>query len=212
MGETPVHTRRTHDRRFPLHVRREMILDAAFEASRRRGGIDISMTDLAREAGISRNLLYHHFHSPAALFSNLIERETRRVCERLDAVGPAGTPEERARRMIAAYLLSFDGHGETLKRLSADKADPQDPVDCAVRKTAEAFARGLAGVFGAADSATVVEELYRFAGFVLRFVRDAEGPLADDPAALSVCTEMCVGTVRQALGKEACLKRLALAR
>lgn len=198
-------------RRYTLYERRELILDAAFEASRVRGSIDISMTELARFAGISRNLLYHHFHSTEAVFKALLERETGRVCARLDAAGADaadGTAEERARRVIAAYLLSFDGHGETLRNLSA-KADPRDPVERAVGATKEALAQGLAEIFGAAGNPTVIDELMRFADFVLRLVRDAAPQaLADDQGALSLCLDVCRETVRQGLEKEAHLKRL----
>ncbi|MDO5532115.1 TetR/AcrR family transcriptional regulator [Sutterella sp.] len=191
--------------------RRERILDAVLEASRRRGSIDFSASELALAAGISRNLIHRYFGGSQALFDELIERECGRVQRRIKAAliecpeGP-DEPWERARRVIAAYLASFDGHGVTLRKLVLED-DPSDPVARAVRTTRVTVARSLAEVLGAGTGREVMEELFGFSGFLLGLVRHDCVPPSGNDAVAALCMAACRDALRRAREREA-LSRL----
>ena len=68
-------------RRLPRAQRREQILAAATEAFARGGVAATSLEDIARQAGITRVILYRHFDSKSELYQAVLDR----MCARLDA-------------------------------------------------------------------------------------------------------------------------------
>lgn len=75
--------------------RRERILDAATELIAHYGYDKTTVSDIAREAGISKGAIYLHFESKDALFEDLLIRElhlyTENWLDRLDADEAGGT-------------------------------------------------------------------------------------------------------------------------
>jgi AcrR family transcriptional regulator len=61
--------------------RREQLLAAAARAFARAGFAATSLDDVAREAGVSRVILYRHFESKADLYRAVLERVQRRLVE-----------------------------------------------------------------------------------------------------------------------------------
>lgn len=93
-------------------ARREELLDAATTAIR-RDGADVSMDDIAAEAGITKPILYSHFGDKAGLADALAERFSAElsalftdVWERVD------DPRERVQRSIDAWVgfIESDPH------------------------------------------------------------------------------------------------------
>ena len=69
--------------------RREQILSAAVRRFRREGYSEVSMDDVASDAGVARGLLHHYFGSKRDLYLAVVEREVR-VPANVPIV-PAGT-------------------------------------------------------------------------------------------------------------------------
>jgi AcrR family transcriptional regulator len=102
-------------------ARREAILDAALACFARYGLRRTSMEDIAREAGVSRAAVYHHFGGKEALFVGLVER--LHEASRAEAEEAARRPGPVGRRVLGvleakvvrfASLLAGSEHGEEL--------------------------------------------------------------------------------------------------
>jgi len=81
----------------------DSILDAASRRYERFGPRKTTMSEVAREAGFSRATVYCHFPSKEALYTGLLERETRSFIEEIEAVA-ASTREASGK--LAAILAT----------------------------------------------------------------------------------------------------------
>lgn len=92
--------------RLSPEARRECILAAARRCCIRSGAFALSLAEVAQEAGISRNLVYHYFPNRAALLSALLDAEGQVLGERAAAIAPlpGESPRDTLRRLICAFL------------------------------------------------------------------------------------------------------------
>jgi AcrR family transcriptional regulator len=137
--------------RLPAAARREQILDATKSIAVQRGFHAVSIDAVARAAGISRPIVYDHFHDLPGLLEALIERETLRSREQLAAVLPAdvepgdlrGALYEGIRRYLAAaqsdpdtwrlVLMPPEGAPELMReRIAAGREDAIAQLGAAV--------------------------------------------------------------------------------
>ncbi|HWI06822.1 MAG TPA: helix-turn-helix domain-containing protein, partial [Solirubrobacteraceae bacterium] len=65
--------------RMPIHVRREQVLDAALRLITNVGYGALTMEAVAREAGLSKPVVYNAFPGRTALLSALLAREEGRA-------------------------------------------------------------------------------------------------------------------------------------
>lgn len=63
---------------------------------------DVSVDEIAKEAGVGRVTLYGHFDSRAALVAEVVGRAMAQTDEALDAVDLTGDPREALRRLVEA--------------------------------------------------------------------------------------------------------------
>ncbi|MFH1438868.1 MAG: TetR/AcrR family transcriptional regulator [Pseudomonadota bacterium] len=82
-------------------LKRDQILDAAYEMLSRRGYHEATMGKIARKAGVSHGTLYWHFKSKEDLFFAVLEREFLRVDE---AIRPALAMDQPAIKKIEMLL------------------------------------------------------------------------------------------------------------
>jgi len=128
--------------RMTAEARREQLLDVAKAIVVDRGFHAVSIEGVAREAGISRPIVYGHFHDLPGLLEALIEREGQRALAQLAAVLPAALAGEGSERLLAA----LGGY------LEAVRADPDTwrlvlmPQEGAPRVLHEQIAGGRAAV------------------------------------------------------------------
>lgn len=80
--------RRRYAPRLPPEERREQLIDAALRVIVARGYEGISIEAVAREAGVTRPVVYDHFPNLAHLLQALIAREERYSLEQLSEVVP----------------------------------------------------------------------------------------------------------------------------
>src|SRR6478736_846171 len=88
--------------------RREQLLDVAKAIVVDRGFHAVSMEAVAREAGVSRPIVYGHFQDLEGVLEALVTREGARALEQLHGVLPAALaardPRERLIGALAGYL------------------------------------------------------------------------------------------------------------
>ncbi|WP_137135427.1 transcriptional regulator BetI [Rhizobium sp. FKY42] len=98
-------------------VRRKALVDAALKTIGSHGSLDVTMSDIAREAGVSPALAHHYFGSKQQLLIATIRsllRELRR--DAVTAIHQAHTPRER---LSAIIRISFQANQFTPETVAA---------------------------------------------------------------------------------------------
>ena len=108
--------------------RRAGILDAALAVFSARGFHSSSIDDIAREAGISKALIYEHFESKQGLYADLLERNANELFERL-ASALAGVDVDSGAVRLAIGLDAFfsfvEERRDAWRILFRDVVDPE---------------------------------------------------------------------------------------
>lgn len=101
-------------RRMPRARREKEMLDAAISIFAQNGYHNASMDNIAKQAGISKPMLYLYFDSKEELFKACVEREANRFLDHLRvAVGPAPTPRRQLEAVVNAFLTFVDSNPES---------------------------------------------------------------------------------------------------
>jgi len=105
--------------RMEAGQRREQLLDATKAIVAQRGFHAVSIEAVAREAGITRPIVYGHFQDLNGLLEALVDREAARALDQLVTVLPAdlghGDPRETLTRALRGYLEAVRSDPETWK-------------------------------------------------------------------------------------------------
>jgi AcrR family transcriptional regulator len=129
-------------RRLTAEERRAGIRRAALAVFSARGYHASSIDDIAREAGISKALIYEHFDSKQGLYGDLLEQNATELFEQL-AEALAGVEVESGAARLAAGLDAFfafvEARRDAWRILFRDVTDPD---------TSAALARILEQVTG----------------------------------------------------------------
>ncbi len=92
-------------KRLPRAVREQQMLDAAVDVFSDRGFHDTSMDAIAKQAAISKPMLYLYYGSKDELFAACIAREGVKFVEALTpAADPSLTPREQLRSALLGFL------------------------------------------------------------------------------------------------------------
>jgi len=130
---------------MPAEARREQLLDVTKAIVAARGFHAVSIEGVAREAGISRPIVYGHFHDLAGLLDALVAREGARALSQLARVLPAALartdPEERLVAALGGYLQAVREDPATWRLVLV-------PHEGAPAVLHEAILRGRAAVVG----------------------------------------------------------------
>jgi len=140
VSSTKAAKRRPYAARVPVDVRREQLLDAALTIIVRDGYDAVSIDAIAKEAGVTRPVVYGVFDGLRALLGTLLDRQQERALTQLaaalppepDLTDPDRLVAETARRMIEAVrsdpltwrpiLLAPTGMPEQVRsRIDADR-------------------------------------------------------------------------------------------
>jgi TetR/AcrR family transcriptional regulator, fatty acid biosynthesis regulator len=139
-------------RRLDPDVRRNLILDAAARIVLSDGLTAISMERIAREAGVSKALVYSYFGNQTALLSGLLLREYRAFQKEARAAAQAVIGLEAVvRATTRAYLDHVAARGSLLQRLMMEPAIASVLKELEVANrpvTAAFFAEQIAGERG----------------------------------------------------------------
>ena len=132
--------------RLQVDERRRQLLERAAELYVQQGYDQLSMSRIAREAGISKALLYHYFPSKRAYFVATIEQaadELRRRTEP-DPALPAG---EQLVRSLEAFLELVEENSAAYGKLmqsATSVADVRELIDEVRAHTAQRILAGVA--------------------------------------------------------------------
>lgn len=83
---------------------RARILDAAFAVFRRKGLVDATMDDVAREVGVSKGAIYLYFPSKVQLIAGVLGHLRDEMLPQLERLTDAGDLAEATVRMLDTFL------------------------------------------------------------------------------------------------------------
>jgi AcrR family transcriptional regulator len=115
-------------RRLTAEERRTGILDAALAVFSQRGYHPASIDDIAREAGVSKALIYDHFASKQELYADLIARNARELTQRIATALSGVELESSASRLaigLDAFFTFVEERRDAWRMLFRDAADPE---------------------------------------------------------------------------------------
>jgi AcrR family transcriptional regulator len=131
--------------RLDVDERRRRLLELGAELFTRYTYAELSMAAIAREAGISKALLYHYFPSKQAYFVATLEQQAEELA-RLIAVDPALPPTTQLARALDAFLgwveANAEGYGKLLEGATTH-AEVRELVDQVRAGTADRILAGL---------------------------------------------------------------------
>jgi AcrR family transcriptional regulator len=91
--------------RLPAQQRRTQLLSVAVEVFAERGFHATSMDEVAEAAGVTKPVLYQHFPSKRALYTELLDEVDTQLVNRLvEATAGAASGRERVQEGFAAYF------------------------------------------------------------------------------------------------------------
>jgi AcrR family transcriptional regulator len=109
-GVPPAYTR------LDVEERRRRLLELGTELFARHDYDALSMAAIAREAGISKALLYHYFPSKQAYFVATLEQKAEELAGRI-APDPDLAPAERLATSLDAFLGWVEENGDAYAKL-----------------------------------------------------------------------------------------------
>lgn len=108
----------TRGKRLPRAVREQQMLDSAVKVFSSNGFHQASMDAIAKEAAISKPMLYLYYGSKDELFAACLHRETGRFLEAITKGGdPALSPRETLEVTLGAVLEFVDQHRDAWRVL-----------------------------------------------------------------------------------------------
>ena|SRR5579884_1970172 len=171
MARRPAYTR------LDVDERRRRLLDLGAELFARHAYEELSMAQIAREAGISKALLYHYFPSKQAYFRATLGQ----AAEELRALTETDPAEPAARQLAGAldrYLAWIEEHATAYRKLLQSVGavpEVRELIDDVRRRTADRIVDGLAGDGATAElRAAVAGWLWFVDGATLQWL-DARG-------------------------------------
>jgi AcrR family transcriptional regulator len=117
----------TRRKRLTGEERREAILESALEVIAQRGYHASSIDDIAREAGVSKALIYEHFASKQDLYAELLEQHASHLFSALaEAISDAGR-DASARLAVGfdAFYGFVEEHRVAWRMLFREATDPE---------------------------------------------------------------------------------------
>ena len=133
--------------RLDVDERRRRLLDLGAELFGRHAYDELSMARIAREAEISKALLYHYFPSKQAYFAATLEQAAAELAAAIEP-DPALPVAEQLAHAVDAYLEWVETHAEAYRRLMRSVGvvpEVGEIVDRVRRETAARIVAGLAG-------------------------------------------------------------------
>ena len=115
-------------RRLTGEERRTGILDSALAVFSQSGYHSASIDDIAREAGVSKALIYEHFASKQELHADLIARNARELTQRIGAALVGVEVESGSSRLavgLDAFFAFVEERRDAWRLLFRDVADPE---------------------------------------------------------------------------------------
>jgi AcrR family transcriptional regulator len=135
---TPAYTR------LQVDERRRQLLARATELFATHGYDELSMAKIAREAGVSKPLLYHYFPNKRELFEAALAQAAEEHLARVQS-DPDAPPAQQLNSSLDAYLSWVDEHRGAYEKLmrSAGIPEVRELIDHIREDTAQRILAGL---------------------------------------------------------------------
>jgi AcrR family transcriptional regulator len=165
------------------HERRAQLLAVARRVFGRSGFHGVSMDEVAREAGVTKPILYDHFNSKEELYIALLDADAQALEDRVRAALAAPTGNrQRIRQSFQAYFDFVDEHAagfrlfvqETVNGDDVFKSKVQGVRDRIMGEVSDLIVRESRGTVEREDADTVAHALVGMLESVAR--RDPGGP------------------------------------
>ncbi len=131
--------------RLDVDERRRQLLELGAELFARHAYEELSMSRIAREAGISKALLYHYFPSKQAYFAATLEQAAAELAE-VTAPDLELPPVEQIARSLDAYLAWVERHMGAYDKLIRSVGAVPEVRELVERVREETADRILAGI------------------------------------------------------------------
>jgi AcrR family transcriptional regulator len=130
--------------RLDVDERRRQLLEAGARAFTERAYDEVSMSDVARAAGISKGLLYHYFPSKRDFFTATLAAAATELAA-VTEPDPEKTPVEQLSGSIEAYLAWIEENAAGYRRLleSAGSPDVRSLIEDVRERTVERIVEGV---------------------------------------------------------------------
>jgi AcrR family transcriptional regulator len=170
-------------RRMRGPERKAQLLAVARRVFGRKGFHGVSMDDVAKEAGVTKPILYDHFSSKEALYLSLLDVDAEALEDRIRSALSAPTGNrERIRQSFQAYFDFVDEHAEGFRLLMQETVGAEDEFRSKVgqvrerifKEVSDLIVRESKGRIDRADADTVALGLVGMVETVAR--RDPGGP------------------------------------
>jgi AcrR family transcriptional regulator len=180
-------------RRMRGPERKAQLLAVARQVFGRLGFHNTSLDDVAKEAGVTKPILYDHFNSKEALYLSLLDVDAAALEERVRAALAARTGNrERIRASFQAYFDFVDEHPEGFRMVMEEMVGPQDEFrskvggvrERIIGEVTDLIVRESRGTIGRTDAVTVSLGLVGMVETVAQ--RDPGGPKEERDRAVDV--------------------------
>ena len=131
--------------RLDVDERRRQLLELGAELFARHGYEELSMSRIAREAGISKALLYHYFPSKQAYFAATLEQAAEELAE-VTEPDSGRPPVEQLSASLDAYLGWVERHMGAYDKLIRGVGAVPEVRELVERVRGETADRILAGI------------------------------------------------------------------
>ena len=130
--------------RLEVDERRRQLLEAGAHAFTERSYDEVSMSDVAKAAGISKGLLYHYFPSKRDFFTATLAAAAAELAA-VTEPDPDLPPLEQLTASLGAYLAWIEENAAGYRRLleSAGSPDVRSLIDDVRERTVERIAAGV---------------------------------------------------------------------
>jgi len=135
---TPAYTR------LQVDERRRQLLARATQLFATHGYDELSMAKIAREAGVSKPLLYHYFPNKRELFEAALAQAAEEHLARVQS-DPDAPPAQQLTASLEAFLTWIDEHRGAYEKLmrSAGIPEVRELIDRVREETAQRILAGL---------------------------------------------------------------------
>lgn len=133
--------------RLPAAERREQLLGVALESFAAHGYHGTSMNDVAEAAGVTKPVLYQHFDSKKALYTELVNELGAGLEKQiLDAVSDAAGPRQQVEAGFQAYFRWATTQADAFRVLFAERNRTDRELAAAVAKVESMIADTVASL------------------------------------------------------------------
>jgi AcrR family transcriptional regulator len=167
--------------RLDVDERRRQLLEAGARVFTERPYDAVSMATLAREAGISKGLLYHYFPSKRDFFTATLSAAAAELAA-VTQPDPSLPPAEQLAASLDAYLAWIEQNADGYRRLleSAGSPDVRSLIDDVRERTVARIVDGVSAGGGTAVLALAVRQwLWGMDGAILDWLDTPGVPRAE---------------------------------